>query len=156
MPSLSKKIAPNLQPLCNVYIGQFVISKTEPSSQIKNLLKNNYMALIDTGANHSCITDKVAQQLKLKPIANIELRNTSGTVIAPVYEICLYIPSAIDKKQNANGIVEQTVNMKHFENHRVIEIKHHNDNNSFDIIIGMDIITKGHLTIVSDMLHFSY
>ena len=157
MPSFSNQIAPNLQPLCDVYISKSVEVKNRQAIQLdlNEVLKNKYKALIDTGANRSCISDRISDSLSLKIFQNEEVINTSGTVTSPVYEISLYLPSVTGRRQTGDGQTQETVEMRGFMKQRVIQITH-NERNIFDVIIGMDIISQGHLTIVGNIFHFSY
>ena len=158
MLSFSKQIAPNLQLLCDVCVSKKVDKlKNEINApfNVNDLIKNKYIALIDTGANHSCITDRISKILELNSITNAEVVNTSGVVKVPVYEVCLYIPTIISRKQINAVQSQETIDIKGFLNIQANEIKY-SKQNVFDVIIGMDIISKGHLTVVGGIFHFSF
>lgn len=98
-----------------------------------NEIKTPVKILFDTGATVSAIIGKLAKQLNLIPISKTRLQTPTGLSIVNIYEINLIIPL------NKNEInFEQKI--------KALEIA---DNIDFDIIIGMDIISKGCL-IVSD------
>ena len=98
-----------------------------------NKIKTSVKILFDTGATVSAIIERVAKQLNLIPISKTRLQTPTGLSIVNIYEVNLIIPL------NKNEInFEQKI--------KALEIA---DNVDFDIIIGMDIISKGCL-IVSD------
>ena len=98
-----------------------------------NKIKTSVKILFDTGATVSAIIGRVAKQLNLIPISKTRLQTPTGLSIVNIYEVNLIIPL------NKNEInFEQKI--------KALEIA---DNVDFDIIIGMDIISKGCL-IVSD------
>lgn len=142
MPCFNNPIVNNV-PKCNVIItdSQQILSKQE-------LLSPQYstQALLDTGATHSCITDQLAKKLKFKPMSNvINITNTTETQTANIYKANLSIPIPMGNNN---------VHLLQFPKISLTEISH-SPNNSFEIIIGMDIISLGHLTIAGRMLHFS-
>lgn len=79
-------------------------------------------ALIDTGAQGSCISRRLASACRLEQISAMKILSAQGESIVPVYEIDFTLPN------NAK-----------FCQIPVMEIS---GNKNFDIIIGMDILTK--------------
>ena len=84
-------------------------------------------ALWDTGATGSCISKGLAKHLNLKPIDMCTVRGVSGPAESYVYYIDLLLPSNVE-----------------ILNVRVSEFL---DNGTFEIIVGMDIITIGDFAI---------
>lgn len=98
----------------------------------------NYNALLDTGANTTAISGKIINELDLEHYAISELETAAGKVMVNVYTIDL---------------------MVHFGNQaffikklRVTEAKLPTE---FDILLGMDVILRGHLSISFDH-HFTF
>ena len=87
-------------------------------------------ALWDTGATGSCISQGLARHLGLSAIDMCPVRGVTGVVNSLVYRIDILLPS-----------MPSSVAMS---NVRVTEFM---DNGSFEIIIGMDIITQGDFAI---------
>ncbi|MHC6204130.1 retropepsin-like aspartic protease [Breznakiellaceae bacterium SP9] len=87
-------------------------------------------AMWDTGANGSCISRGLAQKLNLK---SIEIRKVEG-----IHGI---------KKSNVYITDSMLPNKLTVANVRVTEYL---DNDDFDIIIGMDIITLGDFSLSND------
>ncbi len=87
-------------------------------------------ALWDTGANHSCISDRLAAQLRLPEIDFVEIATASGIVEVPLYSVHLFLPGHPG-----------------FQDLEMTEFTFTNDD--CDIIIGMDIMTKGDLSLTN-------
>ena len=87
-------------------------------------------ALIDTGANSSCISERLALACKLRPVSALKIVSAHGMSIAQVYEISLKLP---------NEILFKTV--------PVVEVS---GSKFFDVIIGMDILSKGDFAFSSN------
>ena len=87
------------------------------------------LALIDTGATNTSISDRLASSLELKVIDQCDVEAAGGIHIADVYMIDIMLRSMVE-----------------FTNIRAAEFK---SNDKFDIIIGMDILIKGDLAITN-------
>ena len=87
----------------------------------------NVRALWDTGATGSCVSQGLARRLGLKTIDMCPVCGVSGTTLSPVYSIDILLPSNVE-----------------IPNLRVTEFM---DNGSFEVIIGMDVMTLGDFAI---------
>lgn len=87
-------------------------------------------ALVDTGANSSCISERLATACRLKPISALKMISAHGTSIAQIYEVSIKLPNEIL-----------------FESVPVVEIS---GSKSFDVIIGMDILSKSDFAFSSN------
>ena len=87
-------------------------------------------ALWDTGATNSAITQNIIQTLKLVPIGQAQVQHAKGVSNSDVFLVNIYLP---------NKFVIPFV--------RVTEATI--VGGQFDIIIGMDIITLGDLSIIN-------
>jgi len=85
------------------------------------------MALVDTGATGSCISNRFAAGAQLKPLKMNTVIGAHGIAIVPVYRIDVLLP---------NGIL--------FTNMEVAEFI---GNNNFDFIIGMNILRMGDMAL---------
>lgn len=112
---------------------------TEKYTKIENRLLNKVvlcangivdqaLAQWDTGATNTCISEEIATRYKLKPISFAQSKTPSGTLIAPIY--------LIDITLN-NEVV--------FKNWSVMGSKI--GAQGIDVLIGMDIISKGDFAI---------
>ena len=86
------------------------------------------VALWDTGATNSVITNQVATQLGLKPIGKTDVHHGGGKSVEDVYLVNIHLPN----KVIMGGIrVTGSPNMS----------------GRFGVIIGMDIISEGDLAV---------
>jgi len=95
----------------------------------KEKIDADVLALIDTGATNSSVSDKLAVSIGLKEIEQCRVDAAGGSHISNVFSIDIFLR-----------------NMVSFTNIRSTEFV---DNGMFDIIIGMDIITQGDLAITN-------
>ena len=115
----------------NGVVNQLLIdcAITKPSEDIANVAQN-IKALWDTGAEMTCISSALVESLSLKP------------------EDTTKITGAENKPFDANVYSVQLVMGRFVIPHlRVAELSM--DNKSHDIIIGMDVIGRGDLTITN-------
>lgn len=92
-------------------------------------IEADVLALVDTGATNSSISNKLADGIGLKTIEQCRVDAAGGSHISNVYSIDVFLR-----------------NMVSFSNIRSTEFV---ENDMFDIIIGMDIITQGDLAITN-------
>jgi gag-polyprotein putative aspartyl protease len=88
------------------------------------------LALWDTGATHSCISDRLARQLGLEAADYAHVATASGIEHVPTYFTHLFLPNGLQ-----------------FLNWELMQFRYTGDES--DLIIGMDIITKGDFSITN-------
>ena len=93
-------------------------------------------ALVDTGAMFSCISRRCIQELQLVQRGEdcVNMNSASGTYEAKLYAIDFWMPTTLPNATKG-------------EIYEVIECS---GGNTYDVIIGMDIILKGTLNLSSD------
>lgn len=92
--------------------------------------KRDYKALIDTGATHSCVTKKVAQELGLIQAGQVDNHTAGGKVEkAPTYVVDVYFKG---------GVVC-------FKKNLVVEVQLTAGN--YEMLVGMDILIQGDFAI---------
>jgi hypothetical protein len=116
--------------VCSVQIS-FAESLLSPG---ETPIKENCIAVWDTGATNSGITELSAQKLKLAPTGRKKVSGLGGTIEKNTYVIDLVLPNNV-----------------RFQNLTVTEIENPVDENGnkldvFGILIGMDIIGTGDFT----------
>ena len=86
----------------------------------------NFNAIWDTGATSSVVTPKIAEKLQLLPIQKIQVNTPSGSHIADVYKVNLYLPNKVvlPKINVASGVPANC-----------------------DMLIGMDVISLGDFAV---------
>jgi predicted aspartyl protease len=92
-------------------------------------IEADVLALVDTGATNTSISDRLAKNLGLRVIEQCRVDAAGGAHIANVYSIDVLLRSMVT-----------------FKNIRSTEFV---ENDMFDIIIGMDILTQGDLAITN-------
>lgn len=104
------------------------------------------MALWDTGATMSGITKRLANMLGLEPFSMTSITTAGGVVSdVPVYKID-FILSNENSFGFPNNVSLDVENNVHFFNINVTELP---NNNSFDFLVGMDVITLGDFSITN-------
>jgi predicted aspartyl protease len=96
-----------------------------------------YAAIWDTGATHSAITKKVADNLNLKPIRSIETHHAGGASMVNLYMVNITLPNGImaEKVQVTEAILTESTDVPEDEQLRAL--------------IGMDIIGAGDLAVTN-------
>lgn len=92
------------------------------------LLSRSLIALWDTGATRTCISEELAKELNLIPSGKTYINTPSDSSTQNTYLADLYLP---------NGVVVRNV--------MIIDAKIGNQN--IDLLIGMDIITLGDFSV---------
>lgn len=93
------------------------------------IVMHSFQALWDTGATQSSISHRAACALNLQPISMCKVSGVGGVHDTPVYKIDLHL---------MNNVIVNSVEVTEFV-----------DNGHFDILVGMDVITLGDLSITN-------
>ena len=119
-----------------------IIVDSEFCTEIENNNETKYLqvkvkALIDTGANSTCISHRLASACSLERVSVMKIISAQGTGLAPIYKADIKLPC---------GTI--------FQNILVTEVA---GSENFDIIIGMDILSKGDIALTgsSEGIFFS-
>jgi len=115
----SSIVLPVVASQSKVLYNKFKFEKTEA----------DVLALVDTGASNTSISNRLAISLGLKAIEQCEVNAAGGIHVSNVYMIDVLLRSMVE-----------------FINIRSAEFI---SNDKFDIIIGMDILTQGDLAITN-------
>lgn len=87
-------------------------------------------ALIDTGANGTCISHRLSSACHLPPVSAMKIFSAQGASIVPVYKMSIKLPTGTE-----------------FKNVLATEVA---GSENFDAIIGMDILSQGDFALTSD------
>jgi predicted aspartyl protease len=101
----------------------------DPPAVLTRPLQKQYVAIWDTGATASVITEKVVFECGLKQISIQDVHTASETYQAEVYLISLTLPNNV-----------------HFAAVRVTKGKLVGE---FDVLVGMDVITQGDFAVTN-------
>lgn len=105
----------------------FIIGISEATSDRESAAIKTYRALWDTGATGSLITKKVADDLNIRSIGPVQVSTASGTTLTNSYLINLYLPNKVE--------------------FRGFKVSEGNLGGSYDVLIGMDVISLGDFAI---------
>ncbi|HXB93259.1 MAG TPA: aspartyl protease family protein [Puia sp.] len=119
--------------ICSVQIN-FAESLISPG---ENLIRENCIAVWDTGATNSGITELAAQKLKLAPIGRKKVSGLGGTIEKNTYIIDIILPNNVRFPNVAVTEIENPID----ENGKKVDV--------FGILLGMDIIGAGDFTVTN-------
>lgn len=85
-------------------------------------------ALWDTGSNYSCISNRLAKELGLRPIKNTHIGTSGGKIKFEVYTIILILSDTIEYSVDVSGVDNL-------------------ESGGINFLIGMDIISSGDFSI---------
>lgn len=103
----------------------------------------HFRGLIDTGAQRTCITRAAARDLGLKPRGRIPIGNVSNIEMHTLYSFALGFWVRLSDRDP----LTQTTTYYGLEPISGPDFK---DNGDFDVLVGMDVIIQGDLSIRRD------
>ena len=127
----------------------------------ENQFQKSHIALVDTGANGSCIAEEVAQELNLTPTCKQPMKTAGNPVECNEYDIHICIPVeeilSYGKVRNQGRVVEiptaSAVHTKAWKS-SVLGLPEQSDSRGYDCLLGMNVLktctfqyTSGTLTI---------
>jgi hypothetical protein len=126
-PIKAKAFSVSEDRLSNVLISRVKITPFFNPNTSKIAAKN-YIAIWDTGATHSVISENVVEEQRLIPTGVAEIHGVHGSALRPTYLICVYLPNGvyIDNLQVTDGNLGDA-----------------------DALIGMDIINYGDFAVTN-------
>ena len=132
----------------------FVCHLTKSGSDQVDLDESTlFRALLDTGAQRTCITKNVVEKLGMEPVSWSKITGVGGEVDCPEYMVDIVISVAESKivqdNDGNNQSQVQSVFGKGFQNTSVAML---DGNHQFDVLLGMDLITQCNFSIHSGQL----
>ncbi|WJG69618.1 retropepsin-like aspartic protease [Spiroplasma ixodetis] len=128
--------------------GNIIYSENKPLKE--------YRAMIDTGSGSSIITKKIVNELKLEPLGKEKFVSTifDQDMKTSSYEVILGI---YNKEPIRLSFNKRSYNDSCFLIPTTVYLIENNsmEKDGFDMILGMNEITEGHLTISDDSFIFS-
>ena len=163
MSSFNKKLNNS-----NQFIIAIKVIKSPTIEEYKNgtaqkliTLTKSKRALIDTGATHTCISQEYADELQLIPIGKLSITTASNDCEVKRYKIDFAIPVTAlrttekDGKKNSEEIIIDEVHWAHSQ-HKIHSIPSIGRDRGYDIILGMDILSKMHITMFNKQIIMSF
>lgn len=111
----------------DAHVSGHIVHNNSPTIPKDSINSRQYRALWDTGATASVITQKIVDELGLKPIGMTKVHTASHSdIIAEVYLVSIFLPNTV-------AIPNIKVTKGNITGH--------------DMLIGMDIISQGDFAI---------
>jgi hypothetical protein len=106
-------------------------------AKTQNVDIREYVAIWDTGATNSVITEKVVRDLDLKPFNIVKTNHAGGSSMSNVYMVNIALPS---------GVMAGQVNVTEAQ---LVEVPNLPESEQSRVLIGMDIIGAGDLAVTN-------
>jgi hypothetical protein len=103
-----------------------------------------YAALFDTGASVTCISSEVARDLKLPPMGKQTMVGVGGAAATNLYQFNCGFP--MGQTPQATGMVTGTFAFFPLQGLEFVKTP----GTAFDVLLGRDILCKGHLSLSYD------
>ena len=153
----------------NLSQGKFIVgikikkhSGNHASIEVFKNIKDK-RALIDTGATHTSITQTCVSELNLVPSGSNEMTSASGVCEVELFEVDLAIPvrnilGARITEKEGKKVQEIQVQESHWSHlkHKVSALPDIQKDRGFDLILGMDILVRMHVTMFSGQIILSF
>ncbi|MGR3984659.1 MAG: retroviral-like aspartic protease family protein [Gammaproteobacteria bacterium] len=130
------------------------VAVLRPDAQSKNVLPQHaYAALVDTGAMSSCISPKVVESLGLVSEGLRTVRTASGKIDVRLYHVDLHILVGMlsGVEREGGGEVRYSVFSK-----TKLEVSEIAQPQSFDVLVGMDVLSECSLFVSGGQFTFCY
>ena len=101
------------------------------------------MALVDTGASVTCVSNNAAQKVGLQPSGKTMMSGSTGQ--GAVDQYTFGVGFIIGAQQNPGGTISGNISV-----HLVQGCEFTNHGFGFDVLLGRDIICKGGLALTFD------
>ena len=106
-----------------------ITSAFEPSNPPTEADRKKFLAIWDTGATNSVITQKVVQDCGLSPISMVNVHTASGEALSNVYLVSIWLPNKV--------IIPQ------------IRVTEGTIGGDAEVLIGMDVINRGDFAVTN-------
>jgi hypothetical protein len=113
------------------------LGPVDGTSTVQPLIYRECLALVDTGARRTCVTEKIAQELNMRRISEVEVWN----VKRPERHWTYLFHVAVWPDSEGQNLLPPFVIGDAIEG---IDVGNHP---YFDVLLGMDIISQGRLVI---------
>ena len=132
--------------------NQIILVSVISISDDPNPARRPYQALLDTGAQGTLISEKVAREVELTPIGDSTITPVSGQpILTNKYRVRIDIPIATEIR--LLGGRRQPHNVYMGDDIDVAELPYQPEN--YDVLLGLNFIKKFHLTLYLDQFILS-
>jgi len=136
MPSYKGRILNN-QCIINVWVN-LAESDRDPHKKYR-MDEHSFTAIIDTGAQRTCIGRQVIERLNLDPKGKAKMQSASTETYVNQYRVDMFLPITEripHATEHDNVDVAENVSVKYWASHTVIGL----DNDKFECLLGMDML----------------
>ena len=152
MPCFTANINTNGQLLADVWVTDSAQSNEEFQRILADLRPDNLdppgmkrcRALLDTGANKSCITERLAKSLDLNIQGAATISSVSESVNVNLYRVNIHMPFPGSVTQREGALV-QNLQLTNWQGVQVFGIA--GIDKSHDVLLGIDFIRQGALHV---------
>ena len=165
MSSFHKKLNKNAQFIIAIKVIKSPTLEEYRNGAAQNLIinANPKRALIDTGASSTCISQEYADKLQLIPIGKSSITTAGNNCDVNRYKIDFAIPVETTALQtterDGKKIIKQIIiGEEHWAHaqHKIHSIPSIGKDRGFDVILGMDILSKMHITMFGGEIIMSF
>ena len=122
-----------------------------------------YRALVDTGANTCCISEKVVADLKMQPYSQSEMMTAGRPQIVSVYLVNIAVPVTDvemrpEEQEDGRVVLKPhpvSESSKGLNRTKVSAVPDIGIDRGFDVILGMDMLLHFHITIIAGTIFIS-
>lgn len=153
MGKIIRQITPQRQPITRVVVSGIKINVNGTIEIDKQKTSQPCRALIDTGATHSVVSKRIIDNLKLQSIGKTKV-NTPSHDNHEVNNYHVIIGVSLDEKMQMDKDGPYiSANMLSIP--LIVSGSDFIEKQEIDVILGMDVIMAGHLSISAGMFIFS-
>ena len=131
MPCVSHPFDPSIGPIVDVGIAEAGAFRSVGGSN-GQLPFRGYRALVDTGADRTCISRQIADEIGLRPTGKLQMASASEVSETNTYLVDLALAFG-DPSAGAMSVVRDNVMVMEFES----------NNKNYQVLLGRDFISNG-------------
>jgi hypothetical protein len=139
MPCIAAQYNPKVGPLLQLSILPPSVMQGTPSLSGSGQ-KHIYMALIDTGASSTCISQKVVSDVGLNPTGKMPVVGVHGSTPTNTYQFT--VGFIIPQGQDPTGALVANITL-----FPVDGIEFANTGCGFDVLLGRDVLCRGQFSL---------
>ena len=146
MPCLTAPITEKRQLIVEAWVTDATLDFSDGAFHPEKHPHSQCDALLDTGANKSCIADRLARKLGLSVHEKQKISSISDSTESNVYRINIHVPFDALLRREGRIVVSNCFNMSVFGIPGI--------DDSFDLLLGLDYISQGSLHVAGDAFTF--
>ncbi len=154
MGKIIRQIFPTRQPLTTVVVSATKVNENGKIDINYDKTSKPCRAIIDTGATHSVVSKRIIESLQLEAIGKRKV-NTPSHDNHEVNDYQVVIGISLDERMTFNPTKGMKIDAHIFSIPVIASGSDFIEKQNIDVILGMDIIMRGHLSISEGLFIFS-